>query len=145
MRKTGLYGSNSDVNVEWPTANDLMQMAKNIPTGIRDLKYCKSTYLSGRFFGAFQVILSNGMTSPVFNAADTNVKDIQSFNIQNYSLVKKINGTKQAGSNYLRCLIFCKKNSTEIAKIETDAGVSYGTESLLDDSEEIIGIYGYKN
>ena len=38
MRKTGLYGHNTNVNTEWPTANDLLQMAKNIPTKIQDLK-----------------------------------------------------------------------------------------------------------
>ena len=39
MRKTGLYGYNTKVNVEWPTANDLLQMVKNIPKKIKDLKY----------------------------------------------------------------------------------------------------------
>ena len=39
MRKTGLYGWDNDVNAEWPTANDLLQMAKHMPIKIQDLKY----------------------------------------------------------------------------------------------------------
>ena len=67
MRKTGLYGSTSiGVNIEWPTASDLLQMAKNMPNKIKDLKHKKST--NPNYFGAFQVILSNGMSSPVFTA-----------------------------------------------------------------------------
>ena len=60
MRKTGLYGVDTNVNIEWPTASDLLQMAKNIPFKIRDLKFKKSTAYN-QLFGAFQVILSNGM------------------------------------------------------------------------------------
>ena len=61
MRKTGLFGYSSSVNIEWPTAKDLMDMLKNIPTKITDLKYQKSTWGSGTRFGAFQVTLSNGV------------------------------------------------------------------------------------
>ena len=39
MRKTGLYGWDNDVNAEWPTAYDLLQMAKHFPIKIQDLKY----------------------------------------------------------------------------------------------------------
>ena len=53
IRKTGLFGVDSDVSIEWPTAKDLMDMLKNIPTKITDLKYQKSTYNSGDYFGAF--------------------------------------------------------------------------------------------
>ena len=53
MRKTGLFGQNSKVNIEWPTAKDLMEMLKNIPTKITDLKYQESTFDSGNHFGAF--------------------------------------------------------------------------------------------
>ena len=60
MRKTGLFGYDSDVTIEWPTAKDLMDMIKNIPTKITDLKYQKSI-TDDRVFGAFQVTLSNGI------------------------------------------------------------------------------------
>ena len=119
MRKTGLYGFNSDENIEWPTANDLLQMANNFPTKIKDLKYKSDTGLKG--FGAFQVILSNGMSSPVFNADSTNFQDMQSLNISDYSLVKRFNGTKQNSQINLSCLIFSKKNGIEITKVEMKA------------------------
>ena len=61
MRTTGLFGWDDSVNIEWPTAKDLMEMLKNIPTKITDLKYQKSTWNKGARFGAFQVTLSNGI------------------------------------------------------------------------------------
>jgi|LakMenEpi03Aug12_release.lakeMendotaPanAssembly.Ray.scaffolds.fasta_scaffold754047_1 hypothetical protein len=71
MRKTGLYGANTRVNVEWPTASVLLQMANNIPTKIKEFLLRSST-ADSNYFGAFQVILSNGVASPVFNAANQN-------------------------------------------------------------------------
>ena len=44
MRKTGLYGNSTGVNTEWPTANHLLEMAKNMPTKIIDLKHKKSAF-----------------------------------------------------------------------------------------------------
>ena len=143
MRKTGLYGYTSEVNIEYPKAGDLLQMANNVPKKIKDLKYKKST-TNGNYFGAFQVILSNGMSSPVFNCTKTNDQDMQSFNIPDYSLVKRVNGTKVYGSDWLCCLIFSKRDGTQIAKVETETGKPYGPEFGLNDSEEIIGIYGNK-
>ena len=138
MRRTGQYGRLTSVNVEYPTASDLLQMVKNIPTKIQVLRYKSRD--DGNWFGAFQVILSNGMSSPVFKANNVNDQNMQSFNIPDYSLVKRINGTK---SCTICCLIFSKKDGTQIAKVETYAGKPYGTDSLIDDSEEIIGVYGH--
>ena len=69
MRKTGCYGKNNwAVNFEWPTAEDLLQMAKkNIAIKVRELKYKENTSHSS-YFGGFQLILSNGTSSPVFTA-----------------------------------------------------------------------------
>jgi hypothetical protein len=63
-----------------------------------------------------------------------------SFNIPDYSQVKKVKG-----STYCDCLcrlIFSKTDGTQIDKVETYSGYSYGTEFVLDDGEEIIGIFG---
>ena len=65
---------------------------------------------------------------------------MQSFNIPDFSLVKRVNGTK---GDYLRCLMFSKKYGTQIEKVETQEGKPYGTETVIGVSEEIIGIYGY--
>jgi hypothetical protein len=110
MRKTGLYGKGTKENVMWPTESDLLKMITNIPTKIIDLNHQKSTTDSG-LFGAFQVILSNGISSPVFNAASTKVQDMQSFLVSDYSLVKRVNGTK-LGVAFLGCLILSKKDGT---------------------------------
>ena len=142
MRKTGLYGDNDYVTIQWPTKKDLLEMLKDIPRKIKHLKYKKS----GDYFGAFQVVLSNGISSPVFNTDSTNVQNMQSCNISDYSLVKKIKGTKQNGDYYLRCLIFCKENGNQIAKIETETGKPDNENyEIIHDSEEIIGIHGFKD
>jgi hypothetical protein len=69
IRKTGCYGTKNKNNFEWPKADDLRNMLKNITTKITDFRHTKST-CSGytHCFGAFQVVLSNGMASPVMKA-----------------------------------------------------------------------------
>jgi hypothetical protein len=52
IRKTGMYGFATAINVEWPTVNDLLQMVKNIPIKIINLKYMIST-VNSNHFGAF--------------------------------------------------------------------------------------------
>ena len=69
---------------------------------------------------------------------------MQSCNIPDFSLVKRVNGSKQNGGQFLRCLMFSKKDGTQIAKVETETGKPYGPEFAIGDSEEIIGIYGHK-
>ena len=69
MRKTECWGRKSfALNFEWPTAQELLQMLKTTPIiKAADLKYKKksdNTY----YFGGFQLILSNGKSSPVFLA-----------------------------------------------------------------------------
>ncbi len=87
------------------------------------------------------MILSNGVASPVFNVSNLNVQSMQSVNVSDFSLVKRVNGTKDY--NTLSCLIFSKKDGTLIAKVEKSSGKPYGSESVIGDSEEIIGIYGH--
>ena len=41
--------------------------------------------------------------------------------------------------------MFSKKDGTQIAKVEMEAGYKYGPEFEIGDSEEIIGIYGWKS
>jgi hypothetical protein len=122
---------------------DFLQMANSLPTNLRDIKYQKSS-CNSNFFGAFQIILSNGVASPVFIARSDDGQALHSINIPDFSLVKRVNGSKQNGDNHLRYLIFNKKDGTQIAKVEMDAGKPYDTDFVIGDSEEIIGIYGYK-
>ena len=65
MRKTGSYGYNKwPVNFEFPTVQDLLTMPKSKAIKIVDLKYTRN----GGHFGGFQLIYSNGVSSPVFAA-----------------------------------------------------------------------------
>jgi hypothetical protein len=41
--------------------------------------------------------------------------------------------------------MFSTKDGTQLAKVETRAGVSYDTDFKIEDYEEIIGIYGYES
>ncbi len=85
------------------------------------------------------MVLSNGVSSAVFTAPGTNDQGMLSFNIPDYSQVKRVNGT-YPGYN-LGGLIFRKSDGTQIDKVET-ISKNYGTEFVLDDGEEIIGIFG---
>jgi hypothetical protein len=40
--------------------------------------------------------------------------------------------------------MFSKKDGTQLAKVETRAGVPYDTDFKMEDYEEIIGIYGWE-
>ena len=72
MRRTEGYGyTGYNVDFVWPLPKDLLQMQKNIGLKIQDLKY-KLCSKDNRCFGAFQVILSNGTSSPVFTAKGEN-------------------------------------------------------------------------
>ena len=141
MRKTVCYGLNTrgPVNFEFPTPQDLLQISKNnIAIKVKDLMYKKSTG-SSKYFGGFQLILSNGVSSPVFTCTDQDASGLQSFAIPDYSQVKRINGTNQ--NDWIHGLSFGKKDGTEITKVEL-TGSTFGQESVLADDEEIIGIYG---
>ena len=53
MRRTECYGySGDDVDFVWPMPDDLLQMKKNIPIKIQDLKY-KLCATRNDLFGAF--------------------------------------------------------------------------------------------
>ena len=69
MRKTPFYGWDHSVDFEWPKANDLMQMLNNTKIRIKELKY-QPRPPGNDVFGAFQVILKNGVSSPIFTAKD---------------------------------------------------------------------------
>jgi hypothetical protein len=143
MRRTQAYGyDGKDVDFVYPTPNDLLQMQKNIATRIKDLKF-KICYKNKDFFGGFQVVLSNGVCSPVFTGKGENDQNMQSVNIQDYAIVKRVNGSKGSA---IHKLSFKKKDGTEITKVETGwDGNPYGEDSVIADDEEIIGVFGTKD
>ena len=112
MRKTQCWGwNNYAVNFEWPTAQDLLQMLKNkLNIKVADLKY-KNWNSNNDWFGGFQIILSNGTASPVFKAAGQDEKNMQSFAIADYSVVKRIKGSELNSTGWpLHKLSFGKRD-----------------------------------
>ena len=143
MREVPCYGYNYyPVNFRFPTAQDLLQMPKNMAIKVQDLKYKKDTVYNNNYFGGFQLILSNGVSSPLFTGTGQGAQGLQSFAIPDFSQVKRINGTKS--NDWLYGLSFGKKDGTEITKVEVLSGYAFDQEALLADDEEIIGIYGTK-
>ncbi len=70
---------------------------------------------------------------------------MQPFAIPDYAAVKRVKGTILIDNGYsLHKLSFSKKDGTEITKVELSDSSGYGPEFVLDDSEEIIGIFGTK-
>ena len=67
IRKTECWGRKDyALNFEWPTKQELLEMLKSTPNiKVADLKYKKKDGNSS-WFGGFQLILSNGTSSPVF-------------------------------------------------------------------------------
>ena len=107
------------------------------------------SYKSGKDkFGSIKVQLSYGGNE--FNAKDNkfieyatkyeNCDTYTRINIQDFTLVKRIKGSGQG--DYLRQLHFGKKDGTQITEVKLENANQYGPETLLDDDEEIIGVYG---
>jgi hypothetical protein len=68
---------------------------------------------------------------------------MKSLSIQDYSVVKRINGSQ---GGYLICkLSFKNMDGTEISKVELSNAKPYGQESLIAEDEEIIGVFGRKD
>ena len=69
---------------------------------------------------------------------------MQPFAVSDFAAVKRVKGSL-ISSNSIHKLSFSKKDGTEIAKVELCNNEQYGQEFVLDDSEEIIGIFGSKD
>ena len=69
--------------------------------------------------------------------------------IPEFTTVKRFKGTQsgnaETGEFWLTKLCFGKEDGTEITKVELDDNKPYGTELVLDESKEIIGVYGTKD
>jgi len=72
----------------------------------------------GDGFSAFQLILSNGESSPVFAAKGENNKNLQAFTISDFAAIKRVKGNKKESVGSLNKLCFSKKDGTVIAKVE---------------------------
>ena len=88
------------------------------------------------------MVLSNGTASPVFKASNYDEKGLQSFGVNDYSIVKAIKGTILAKSSYtIHKISFRMRDGSEL-KVEKYFRDPYGPEVVLADDEQIIGIFG---
>ncbi len=71
---------------------------------------------------------------------------MQPFAISDYAAIKRVKGTILTNdARSLHKLSFSNKDGAEITKVELCDERGYGPEFVLDDSEEIIGIFGTKD
>ncbi len=82
LRKTTAYGYATQPNFEWPTANDLLQMPKNMQIKFKELQYKKCSN-DCSYFGGFTFTLSNGL-SKNFTGSTTDTLGMTSFAIPDY-------------------------------------------------------------
>ena len=110
LRKLPRFGfiEGYDPKFEWPTIEDLMKMTKDKPIKLVSFKYKKS---SNYIFG-IQVILSNGVNSPLFESANTYALEEIAIN----SGVKKIRGSVNITA--IGRVHFIDKDGKEIAMIK---------------------------
>ncbi len=81
----------------------------------------------------------------MFAAKGDDGQGLHSFDIQDFSTVKRVKGTLLQGSKVIRKLSFSKKDGTNITEVSLGEGKPFGPESILSDDEEIIGVFGTKD
>ena len=85
--------------------------------------------------------MSNGCHSPVFLGKTQNAYNLKEVKIT--PKVKMIRGTV-VGVKCVRSTYFLGKDGTEISKI-APGNAPFAPDQILEDEEEIIGVYGTKN
>ena len=80
MRKLTLFGFKNGlaINFEYPIEKDMLAMPLNKPIEVIGLNWHESDahYIGKPWLGALQVILSNGVKSPVFLGTDQVQKNL---------------------------------------------------------------------
>ena len=92
---------------------------------------------------AIQVILSNGITSPLFLARNATTSNIERVNITNKQRIEKIKG-QQGMNGSVSEVYFYEKDGSLITQMVADVVGGYDL-ATLDEGEEIVGVYGTKN
>ena len=89
--------------------------------------------------------MSNGVSKTIA-VSGQDASGMQSIGIPDFSVVKRIKGCQLDGDDRISKLSFSKKDGTLITKIElASGGKPYGPESVVNDDEEIIGMFGDKS
>ena len=112
-------------------------MPADKPIQVAKLRWKKNSN-SSSYFGAIQVVLSNGVESPVFLGKTQTAQDMIEVPIT--PDIRKIRGS--INNNWLFQVIFQSKEGQELQKMESYANNNFASDQLLADGEEIIGVYG---
>ena len=112
-------------------------MPADKPIQVAKLRWKKNS----SYFGAIQVVLSNGVESPVFLGKTQTAQDMIEVPIT--PAIRKIRGS--INSNYIYQIIFQSKEGQELQKMESSASNNFASDQVLADGEEIIGVYGTKD
>ena len=115
-------------------------MPADKPIQVAKLRWKKNTS-DARFFGAIQVVLSNGVESPVFLGKTQNTQDMIEVLIT--PSIRKIRGTNNA--NWLYQIIFQSKEGQELQRMESYASNQFANDQVLAEGQEILGVYGTKD
>ena len=115
-------------------------MPADKPIQVAKLRWKKNSN-SNAYFGAIQVVLSNGVESPVFLGKTQTAQDMIEVPIT--PAIRKIRGS--INNYWLFQVIFQSKEGQELQKMESYAHNKFASDQLLADGEEIIGVYGTKD
>ena len=122
----------------WPTQLDLLKMPLNQPVRAVKLRW-KNNRQNADYFGAIQVVLSNGVESPVFFGRTQNADNLREIALS--PEIKKIRGTKNG--EWPTQVIFQNKAGDEIANMFCRRANFAADQDI--NEEEIIGVYGHCN
>ena len=115
-------------------------MPADKPIQVAKLRWKKNSNNSS-YFGAIQVVLSNGVESPVFLGQTQTAQDMIEVPIT--PAIRKIRGTQNG--TWLYQIIFQSKEGQELQKMESYVTNKFASDQVLADGEEIIGVYGTKD
>ena len=110
------------------------------PIQVAKLRWKKNSS-SNSYFGAIQVVLSNGVESPVILGKTQTAQDMIEVPIT--PAIKKIRGS--INSNWLYQIIFQSKEGQELQRMESTANNQFASDQVLAEGQEILGVYGTKD
>ena len=115
-------------------------MPTDQPVQVVKLRWKKSSYCD--CFGAIQVVLSNGIESPVFLAENQTADNLTEVPI-NACNIARIRGTNN--NNWLYEIVLQDKDGLTQALMQAKASGQFGADQLLMEGEQIVGVHGSKN
>jgi hypothetical protein len=143
MRKLKHFGSSVEAaDFEWPKQEDMLRMPAGKPIRVVGFNWKKSDS-DGKAIAGVQVILANGVTSPLFLARGATSENIERVNITADQRIKRIKGQQGAHSNFNEVYFYDSNNNLITQMVASKSG-QYDT-LVLEDGDEILGVYGTKN